>query len=63
MILDPAPLDAEAARINAKRSSITGEIELPSREQLVSVYSQQVRGAADAVPSEVVSTERTRVQG
>jgi hypothetical protein len=27
-LLDPPPLDAEAARLNAKRSSITGEIEL-----------------------------------
>ncbi|PNW79482.1 hypothetical protein CHLRE_09g416950v5 [Chlamydomonas reinhardtii] len=33
-LLDPAPLDAEAARINAKRSSITGEIELTSSAML-----------------------------
>ncbi|GIL51842.1 hypothetical protein Vafri_7769 [Volvox africanus] len=42
VMLDPAPLDAEAARINAKRSSITGEIELPSREQLAGMLLQQV---------------------
>ncbi|GLC37087.1 hypothetical protein PLESTB_001393100 [Pleodorina starrii] len=44
-MLDPAPLDAEAARINAKRSSITGEIELPSREQLAGVLTQQAASA------------------
>ncbi|KXZ45392.1 hypothetical protein GPECTOR_55g298 [Gonium pectorale] len=32
-LLDPAPLDAEAARLNARRSSITGEIELLSARE------------------------------
>lgn len=47
-LLDPAPLDAEAARINAKRSSITGEIELTSSAMLgrdaAAGLGQPVRG-------------------
>ncbi|KAG2483604.1 hypothetical protein HYH03_017546 [Edaphochlamys debaryana] len=40
VLLDPPPLDAEAARINAKRSSITGEIELPTSSAMGTAGSQ-----------------------
>ncbi|GFR42894.1 hypothetical protein Agub_g3886 [Astrephomene gubernaculifera] len=50
ILLDPAPLDAEAARLNAKRSSITGEIDLAttSREHAASGAGAATTGTGGA---------------